>query len=136
MEIIKISTENRKTLSYKGSPCIECKEVPAEYMVTLGGHATAICAKCLSNLKNIIPTEEKGNFTKENDTSQEESKENLRELAKPARCIAYFHGETWFECPWCEGKFEFYDAEFGRGFENTDIKEIYKHKCGNYILLR
>ena len=55
---------------------------------------------------------------------------------KRAFCAASFHGETWYKCPFCNGSFEFYDTQFGRGFIKTDSPGVYLHKkCGNYLEL-
>ena len=38
----------------------------------------------------------------------------MSEYVSEARCTAFFHGESWFECPHCRFQFEFYDAMYER----------------------
>ena len=55
------------------------------------------------------------------------------EETKPAKGCSCFHGEIWYEWPWCGKTFEFFDTQFERGFEKIDGK-LYRHKnCGKLV---
>ena len=52
---------------------------------------------------------------------------------KKPECVAFFHGETWYKCPFCGKQFEYYFTQNGRGFEETKTPKVYKHECGGLV---
>ena len=54
-------------------------------------------------------------------------------VIEKALLCAFFHGESWYKCPYCDKSFEFYDTQFSSEFEKLD-DHIFLHKpCGNII---
>lgn len=54
MRIEKICQDNDHTLCFKGCRCIECLKNPAEFVITMGGHQTQLCAECIWDVKDMI----------------------------------------------------------------------------------
>ena len=90
-----------------------------------------LCDKCLAELKEWFGNkEEKAEKKVEEDI---EERKKLIKKGKKANFMNAFHGETWYNCPFCGESFEYFDTWYSRDFEKTEFKDIYKHKCGNYI---
>ena len=60
--IEKICPENRGTISFKGSDCINCRKNPAQIVVTLGGHKTQLCLNCAWDLSDALEETAEINF--------------------------------------------------------------------------
>lgn len=37
-----------------------------------------------------------------------------------ALSVAFFHGESWYKCPYCNYRFEYYQAVYGEEFKPKD----------------